>query len=90
MPGLWVAFPGPFGPAEQAMAVAGVLHAGAYSGYIAMVGMGGPIFASMVAYVVTGSGVLWGMLVLGERHSVWIWAALAAMVAGMALVQPRR
>ncbi|MEO0680902.1 MAG: DMT family transporter [Pseudomonadota bacterium] len=89
-PGVWVPFPGPFGAAEQAMLVSGLLHAGAYTGYVAMVGMGGPIFASMVSYVVTGSGVLWGMLVLGERHSLWIWAALAAMVAGMALVQPRR
>ncbi|MEM1313578.1 MAG: DMT family transporter [Pseudomonadota bacterium] len=90
VPGVWVAFPGEFGPAEQGMLVAGLLHAFAYTGYVTMVGMGGPVFASMVAYVVTVSGVLWGMALLGERHSPWVWAALAAMVIGMALVQPRR
>ncbi|MEM6438986.1 MAG: DMT family transporter [Pseudomonadota bacterium] len=89
-PGLWVPFPGPWGPAEKGMLISGALHAFAYTGYVAMVGMGGPVFASMVAYIVTLSGVFWGVLLLGERHSPWVWAAMAAMVIGMALVQPRR
>ncbi len=50
----------------------------------------GPVFFSQVGYVVTVAGVLWGMALFGERHSPWIWAALALMLAGLALVNLRR
>ncbi len=50
----------------------------------------GPVFFSQVGYVVTVAGVLWGMLLFGERHSPWIWAALALMFAGLALVNLHR
>lgn len=90
IPGLWVPLPGPFGAAEKAMLVSGLLHVGAYWGYLRLIGDGGAVFASTVSYAVTFSAVFWGMVVLGERHSIWIWAALAVIVAGMALVQPRR
>ncbi|HKK37766.1 MAG TPA: DMT family transporter [Paracoccaceae bacterium] len=90
LPSLRVPFPGPFGAPEQAILIGGVLHAGCYWGYLRLVGLGGPVYASLVSYVVTLSGVLWGVALLSERHSGWIWAALAVMLAGMALVQPRR
>ena len=48
------------------------------------------MFASQIAYVVTGSGVALGMLIYDERHSPWVWAALALMFAGLALVRPKR
>jgi len=35
-------------------------------------------------------GVVLGMIVYGERHSPWIWAALALMFTGLALVKPKR
>jgi len=38
----------------------------------------------------TIAGVLWGMLLLHEHHSLWIWAAMLAMCAGVALVTRRR
>jgi hypothetical protein len=38
---------------------------------------------------VTGFGVFWAMLLLGESYSGWIWAALALMLMGLFLVQPR-
>ena len=85
-----VRFPGPFGPAERAILVGGLLHVACYWGYLRLVGLGGPVYASLVSYVVTLSGVAWGVALLGERHSGWIWSALAVMLAGMALVQPRR
>ncbi|MDK2775562.1 MAG: EamA/RhaT family transporter, partial [Tabrizicola sp.] len=46
------------------------------------------VFASQVAYFVTGSGVFWAMLLLGERFSTLVWVALVVMLAGVALVQP--
>ena len=58
--------------------------------YIYLIGQAGPVFASQVAYAVTLAGVLWGMALFGERHSPWIWLSLALMLAGLALVTPRK
>ncbi|MFQ5786257.1 MAG: EamA/RhaT family transporter, partial [Alphaproteobacteria bacterium] len=55
-----------------------------------LIRVAGPVFFSQVGYLVTLAGVLWGMLLFGERHSPWIWAALALMFAGLALVNMRR
>ncbi|MET1029033.1 MAG: DMT family transporter [Dongiaceae bacterium] len=52
-----------------------------------------PVFASQTAYTITLCGSLWGWLLFGELHSIWIWGALVAMIAGVALVtlvQPNR
>ena len=46
----------------------------------------GPVIASQVGYVVCLSGVFWGKLFFGEQHSLWIWAAMATIFAGLALV----
>ena len=79
-----------FGPPEQAIIAISFVHMGAYFGFIWLIGQAGPIFASQVGYVVTASGVVLGMAVYGERHSPWVWAALALMLAGLALVKPRQ
>lgn len=89
-PGAWVPLPGPFGPAEQAMVAGAALSCLCYLGYLRMNRAFGPVYASLISYLVTLSAVLWSVVLLGERHSGWLWAALAAMIAGMALVQPRR
>jgi drug/metabolite transporter (DMT)-like permease len=49
----------------------------------------GPVFFSMVNYFTTASGVIWGMLLFGERHSPWIWAALVLMFGALTLVNTR-
>jgi len=48
----------------------------------------GPIFASQCAYVVTISGVLWGIVIFAEVHSVWVWLSVIVMMAGLVLVTP--
>jgi drug/metabolite transporter (DMT)-like permease len=50
----------------------------------------GAVFAAQVSYLVTGFGVLWSMMILSERYSPFIWAALVLVLLGVALVQPRR
>jgi drug/metabolite transporter (DMT)-like permease len=77
-----------WGAAEWAVLLSGVLNAGAYAGYVWLVGNAGSVFASQISYLVTGFGVLWSMLLLGERYPPGVWLALAAMMAGVALVQP--
>ena len=80
---------GPWDPAKWAILAVGILHVGAYSAFIWLIGATGPVFSSQVAYVVTGTGVLWSMALLGERYSVWVWVALGLILAGIALVSPR-
>jgi drug/metabolite transporter (DMT)-like permease len=80
----------PWGAAEWALAVSSLLHALAYTGYVWLVGVAGPVFSSQIAYVVTAAGVLISAVALREDYSAWVWASLMVMLAGLALVQPRR
>ena len=84
-----LAWPRTFGPAEWALLGAGVLNVLAYSGYVWLVASAGSVFASQIAYLVTGFGVVWSWLLLGERYPALVWAAFALMLAAIALVQPR-
>ena len=77
------------GAPELALIASSVIHALVYSGYVWLVGRGGPVFAHQVSYAVTIFGMVWSMLLLDERFAPAIWAALALMLAGMALVRPR-
>ena len=77
-------------PVPQAALIAGsIIHVLVYASYVWLVGRAGAVFAVQVSYMVTGFGLFWAWLVLGEAFSGLIWLALAAMFAGMYLVQPR-
>ena len=78
-----------FGPPEQAVVASYALHIVAYFGFVWLIERAGPVFASQVGYIVTGTGVLLGMAFYDERHSLWVWAALVLMMIGLALVKPR-
>ncbi len=54
--------------------------------FFEIVRMAGAVFLSQVAYVVTLTGLLWAMVLFGERHSGWIWTAMAVIFVGLALV----
>jgi drug/metabolite transporter (DMT)-like permease len=77
------------GPAEGAVLAAAALSLAAYAGYIRLLQRWGAVFGAQVAYTVTGCGIGWAMLLLGERYPPLVWAALALLFAGLALVQPR-
>lgn len=72
-----------------ALGASAALHVCVYSAYIWLLGRAGAVFAGQVAYLVTGFGVIWAMLLLGEVYSVWVWLALLVMFAGLTLVRPR-
>lgn len=80
----------PFGTLEWTIIGLGIINAMAYTTFIAVIGMAGPVFASQTGYVVTLAGVFWGMALFGEQHSVWVWGSLVTMLVGMSLVTPRR
>ncbi len=79
----------PFLLADYTMVLSAVVHVLVYTGYVWLIGRAGAVFAGQVSYIVTGSGVLWAMLLLGETYSIWVWAALVCMAFGLMLVQPR-
>ena len=81
---------GTWDAAKWAVLAVGLLHVVAYSAFIWLIGRTGPVFSSQVAYVVTGTGVIWSILLLNERYSLWVWAALGLILAGIALVSPRK
>ncbi len=78
-----------WGAAEWALVFSSIAHACAYASYVWLASQAGAVFASQCSYIVTGTGVIWAMLLLGERFSHWVWGALAIMLLGLALVQPR-
>jgi drug/metabolite transporter (DMT)-like permease len=87
--GQFVSPAGPWDIADWAVLGTAVFHGTAYGGYFALVARTGPVFTSQVAYLTTGTGVLWSIAILGESYSGWIWSAFLLMLLGMALVQPR-
>lgn len=85
----WITPALPLTRADIALIATAAIHAVAYAGYVWVVGQGGAVFAAQVSYLVTGTGVFWSMLILGERYSLWVWGALGVVLLGLFLVQPR-
>jgi len=79
----------PFILADLTLMLSSIVHVLVYAGYVWLIARTGSVFAGQVAYIVTGSGVFWAMLLLGETYSIWIWLALGFMGLGLSLVQPR-
>ncbi|MCZ4351073.1 DMT family transporter [Roseovarius aestuarii] len=86
----WINPMASFGAPEAALVASAVIHAAVYATYVWLVGRAGSVFAAQASYLVTGCGVLWSMWLLSESYSAYVWAALAVMMVGMTLVQPRR
>lgn len=87
--GHWISPLPPWGAPDAAIIASSSIHALVYAGYVWLVGRAGPVFAAQVAYLVTGFGIAWSMLLLGERYSAYVWAALGLILAGLFLVAPR-
>jgi len=81
----WAPLP-PFGAPEAALAIQIMISATAYIVYFHLVQLAGPVFFSQVGYVVTLTGILWGLVLFGERLDPLIYLATAIIFAGLALV----
>ena len=81
-----------FPPAAVDYAVIGlgVISAVAYTMFVMSVARFGSVFSSQVGYIVTLTGVFWGILIFDESHSIWIWSSLATIICGLALVTPKK
>ena len=87
--GQFITLSGKWGAPDTALVATSVISIVVYTCYVWMVGRAGPVFAGQVSYLVTGFGVLWSILFLGETYSGWLWGALGLMLLGLFFVQPR-
>lgn len=89
MSGQWINPLTGWGAPDRALVASSLIHVFVYAAYVWLVGRAGAVFAAQVSYLVTGFGVFWAMVLLGERYSGYIWLAGAVMLLGVFLVQPR-
>jgi drug/metabolite transporter (DMT)-like permease len=87
--GQWIDPTEGWGAAERAFVLSAVVNVSTYAAYVWLAANAGAVFASQMSYVVTGSGLLWAAMLLGERPSPWVGLALLVMLAGLFLVAPR-
>ena len=75
---------------DAGLAIAGIAlgSAIAYAMFFYTIKTSGPVFASQCAYVVTLSGVIWGIIIFSEQHTLWIWMSVVVMLLGLVLVSP--
>jgi drug/metabolite transporter (DMT)-like permease len=80
----------PFGPPDWALIGQILISAVAYILFFEVLRLAGAVFFSQVGYIVTLTGLGWGMVAFGERHSGWLYLATGLIFAGLALVNLRR
>ncbi len=80
----------PVGEAEIGMLGQIVISSVAYLIFFEVLRLAGPVFMSFTGYIVTLTGIAWGVLLFGESHSPWVWGAALLIFAGLALVNLRR
>lgn len=84
--GEWWWFTRPFG--NDDLIVLGAILYNPIVWYLAVecVRLTGPVFYSLWGYIGTPAGMVLGILFFDERHSLWIWNALALLIIGLYLV----
>jgi drug/metabolite transporter (DMT)-like permease len=87
--GQYIAPQWPLPVPQLALITASVVHVFVYATYVWLAGRAGAVFTVQVSYLVTGFGLIWARIILGEAYASAIWIALGAMFVGMYLVQPR-
>jgi drug/metabolite transporter (DMT)-like permease len=80
----------PFSKGELAMIVHGVLAGFNFCAMFELIRIAGPTYMSQSSSLATGFGVLYGMVLLDERHSIYVWAAIGLILAGVALVNMKQ
>ncbi len=73
-----------------ALAALGICSGLAYTLFFFTIKTSGAVFASQCAYIVTMSGVFWGIIIFSEQHSMWVWSSLLILMIGLVLVTPNK
>lgn len=79
-----------FGLPETAMFGHAAILSFCFFGLYELIRRAGATFGGQATYVTTLTGVLYGMVLLGERPGLWIWLAAGLVLAGVGLVNSVR
>ncbi|MEE8607897.1 MAG: DMT family transporter [Nitrospiraceae bacterium] len=80
----------PWGVVEWSIAGMAAINAVCFGLFIYLITYAGVVFSTQVAYLITISGVAWGIVIFDEQHSVWVWLSLACILMGLTITRPRR
>ena len=80
----------PFGVLEWTILLLSIISAVAYTLFIKVINLAGPVFASQTGYLVTVGGVIWGILLFNEVHSGWVWTSLITILIALFFVSPQK
>lgn len=75
-----------FDAADWVIVGYGVVTVATFVLFYTIVSMAGAVYLAQVGYIVTLTGVGWGALFFGESPSIWLWASVVLVFAGVALV----
>ena len=84
--GQWWAFGGEFGIGHGMVLAAMVNNAVILVLIFEVIRLAGPVFFGGVNYVSMLIGVALGIVVFDEHHTLWVWLAIALVLAGLYLV----
>ena len=79
----------PFNNADWVLCAHMLIAGVAFFGLFELIRMAGPTYASQLTYVVTLTGIVVGLFVFDEVHSIWFWASTALVLSGVGLVNMR-
>ncbi len=82
----WWWFEGPMTTGDWALVAAAAITALVFYLMVEIIRLAGPVFFTTVNFMIPLTGIGWGVLIFGERHSFWIWLALILLLAGLFLV----
>jgi len=71
---------------DGTMVLHGTINGIAFIGLFELIRIAGVVIATQTTYITPVAGVLWGVVLLGERPSAYLWAALGFIVGGLFLV----
>ncbi len=73
-------------PGIAGMAWAAAIHCITFYCFQEVTRRAGAVFFAQFNYLVVAAGIFWALLIFDETLGLWVWAALACMVAGIWLV----
>ena len=80
----------PLSTAEIAMMTHATLAGFNFYAMFELIRLAGPTYMSQSSSLAVGFGVFYGIVLLDERHSLYVWAAIVLILAGVALVNMRQ
>ena len=80
----------PLSTGEQALLAHSIIAAVNFYTIFELIRIAGPTYMSQANFMSVGFGVAFGVLLLGETFSLFVWGAIALILAGVALVNFRK